>query len=111
MVFNPSYVPEHLPSNLKRNSYRYYDIGCKQNLVKVYDSWRTGDVTTDTKEAIANLLHTVIKEYIFFPEVQQQKDGSSCGVYALVYVHTLAEGNDPSGFDFPDEAVLRGYLF
>ena len=28
------------------------NIGCTQNLVKVYDSWRTEDVTTDSKEAI-----------------------------------------------------------
>ena len=77
------------------------NIGCKQNLVKVYDSWRTGDVTTDAKEGIANLIHSSL-----FPEVQQQKDGSSSGVYSLAYVHTLAEGKDPSTFDFPDEAGL-----
>ena len=43
------------------------NIDCYQNLVKVCDSWSTGDVTTDTKEAIANLPHSiiVIKEYIF----------------------------------------------
>ena len=88
------------------------NISCKQNLVKVYDSWRTGDVTTDVKEAIANLLHSSYQGiYLRFPEVQRQKDSSSCGVYGLVYAHILAEGNDPSGFDFPDEAVLRGHLF
>lgn len=88
------------------------NIGCKQNLVKVYDSWRTGDVTTDAKEAIANLLHSSNQRiYLLFPEVQQQKDGSSCGVYALAYALTLAEGKDPSSFDFPDEAGLRGHLF
>ena len=69
------------------------NIGCKQNLVKVYDSWRTGDVTTDAKEAIANLLHSSNQRtYLFFPEVQQQKDCSSCGVNALAYAHMLAEG-------------------
>ena len=43
--------------------------------------------------------------------MQQQKDGSNCGVYALAYAHTLAEGKDPSSFKFPDEAGLRGHLF
>ena len=36
--------------------------------------------------------------YLLFPEVLQQKDGASCGVYALAYAHTLAEGKDPSSF-------------
>ena len=81
------------------------NIGCKQNLVKVYDSWRTVDVTTDAKEAIANLLHSNNqRRYLLFPEVQQQKDGSCCGVYALAYAHTLAEEKDQSSFDFPNEA-------
>ena len=55
------------------------NIGCKQNLSKVYDSWRTGDDTTDAKEAVANYYIVVI------PEVEQQKDGSSCGVYTLAH--------------------------
>ena len=61
--------------------YKYND---KILIVKVYDSWRTGDVTTDAKEAIANLLHSSNQRiHLVFPEVQQQKDSSSCGVYAL----------------------------
>ena len=52
-------------------------------IVKVYDSWRTGDVTTDVKEAITILLHSSNQRmHLLFPEVQQ-KDSSSCGVYAL----------------------------
>ena len=43
--------------------------------------------------------------------MQQQKDGSSCGVYTLAFAHTLAKGKDPSSFDFSDEAGLRGHLF
>ena len=88
------------------------NIGCKQNVVKVYDSWRTGDVTMDTKEAIANLLQSGKQRiYLLLPEVQQQRDGSSCGVFALAFAHTLAEGKDPSNLDFPDEVGLRNHLF
>lgn len=87
------------------------NIGCKQNVVKVYDSWRTGDVTADAKEAIANLMQCSNRRiYLLFPEVQQQKDGSSCGVFALAFAHTLAEGKDPSSLEFPDEASLRTHL-
>jgi len=69
------------------------NIGCKQNLVKAYDSWRTGDVSSDTKEAIANILHTSgLRIYIPLPKAQQQKESSICGVLVLAYVATLAEG-------------------
>ena len=88
------------------------NIGCKENLVKVYDSWRTGDVSSDTKEAIANILHTSgPRIYVLFPEVQQQKDSSSCGVFALAYATTIAEGKDPSCVIYPDDTGLRKHLY
>ena len=87
------------------------NIGCKPNVVKIYDSMRTGDVSTSTKEDIATLLHSAEKRiYLLFPEVQQQRDGSSCGLYALAYAQTLAEGKDPSKFEYPDGAKLRTLL-
>ena len=87
------------------------NIGCKPNVVKIYDSMRTGDVTTSTKEDIATLLHSTGKRiYLLFPEVQQQKDGSSCGLYALAFAQTLAEGKDPSKIVYPDGATLRTHL-
>jgi len=88
------------------------NIGCKQNVVKVYDSWRTGDVTSDAKESIANILQTNNPRiYILLPDVQQQKDGSSCGVFALAFASTLAEGKDPSCMKYPDDAGLRKHLY
>ena len=72
-------------------------IGCKPNMVKVYDSMRTGDVSTSTKECIATLLNCQSKfVYILFPEVQQQSDAASCGLFALAYAYSLCEGLDPS---------------
>lgn len=87
------------------------NIGCKPNVVKVYDSMRTGDVTTSTKEDIATLLHSSEKRiYLLFPEVQQQTDGSSCGLFALAFAQTLAEGKDPSKVVYPSGADLRCHL-
>ena len=34
--------------------------------------------------------------YILFPEVQQQTDTASCGLYALACAYSLCEGLDPS---------------
>ena len=57
------------------------------------------------------IYYTVVIKKLLFPEVQQQKDGSSCGVYELAFAYTLAKGKDPSSFDFPDKAGLQGHLF
>ena len=53
----------------------------------------------------------VIKEYISSFLKSSNKDGSSCGVLALAFTHTLTEGKDPSNLDFPDEVGLRNHLF
>ena len=72
-------------------------IGCKSNMVNVYDSMRTGDVSISTKECIATLLSCRSKFiYILLPEVQQQTDAASCGLFALAYAYSLCEGLDPS---------------
>ena len=61
------------------------NISCKQNIVKVYDSWRTFDVTTDQKKQL--LIHcrsrVVIKEYLFLKFSNKIMERSSCG-HALV---------------------------
>ena len=79
----------------------------------MYDSWKTGDVTSDAKEAMANILQTCNPRriYILFPEVQQQKDDTSCSVFALAFASTLAEGKDPSCMNYPGDAGLRKHLY
>ena len=87
------------------------NIGCKPNVVKIYDSMRTGDVSTSTKEDIATLLQSTGKRiYLLFPGVQQQRDGSSCGVFALAFAQTLSEGKDPAKVVYPEEAKMRSHL-
>ena len=61
-------------------------VGCKPNCIKVYDSLFSGDVPASTKESIATLMCSQAKTvYLLYPDVQQQSDNSSCGLYALAY--------------------------
>ena len=56
------------------------------------------------KEVIAALIKCDKKKiFLLFPEVQQQPDSSSCGLFALAYAATLCEGKDPTKtkYDFP----------
>ena len=77
---------------------------CKPGNVKVYDSLRSGDLPMSVKEVIAALIKCDKKKiFLIFPEVQQQPDSSSCGLFALAYAATLCEGKDPTKtkYDFP----------
>lgn len=83
--------------SLKRIGRKYssdpVDISKFEIRTIVYALFIMMDVTTSTKEDIATLLHITEKRiYLLFPEVQQQRNGSSCGLYALVFAQTLAEG-------------------
>ena len=63
---------------------------------KIYDSLRTGDLPLSAKEVISALLRYQKKKVtLIFPDVQQQSDGSACGVFALAYVYTLCQREDP----------------
>ncbi len=83
------------------------NMNCKPNVVKIYDSMRTGDVPTSTKEVIASLLH-LPQSYIFliFPDVQQQSGGSECGLYSLAFAYTLCSGKDPATIEY-DQSLFR----
>ena len=86
------------------------NIECKTNSIKVYDSNWSGDVPLSTKESIATLMCSQAKAiYILFPDVQQQTDNSSCGLYALAYAYTLCEGKDPTRVAY-SEANLRSHF-
>ena len=72
---------------------------------------RTSDVTMSAKEDIATLLQsTENKIYLLFPEVQQQRDGSSCSLFAIAFAQMLAEWKDPSKVVYPDGPDLRSHL-
>ena len=69
------------------------NIGCKPNVVMIYDSMRTGDLSSSTKDDIATLLQCTEKRiFLLFPEVQQQRDGSSCGLFVLALLMPARNG-------------------
>ena len=77
---------------------------CKPGTVKVYDSLRSGDLPLSAKEVIAALVKCDKKKiFLLFPDVQQQPNSSSCGLFALAYASTLCEGKNPAKvqYDFP----------
>ena len=65
--------------------------------VAIYDSLPTGNISSRTKEQIASICFCADKEiHLEFPDVQRQRGGSNCGLFALAFAATLCAGGDPS---------------
>ena len=84
---------------------------CKPATVKVYDSRQTGDLPLLAKEVVAAQVKSRHKRiHLLFPDVQQQSDSSSCGLFSLAYAQALCEGKDPTKTHY-DHSKLRPHYF
>ena len=81
-------------------------------MVKVYDSMRTGDVPSNTKESVATLLKCSARTvYLVYPDVQQHADWwIRLWTIALAFAHTLCEGNDPSRMTYSQDSLRSHFL-
>ena len=88
------------------------NIGCKKkNQVKLYDSLYSG-VSPFTKEQIAALLFIEDSDVIevSIPPVDQQTNGTDCGVFALAFATALCYKLDPTSLKFNRRAI-RAHLW
>ena len=73
------------------------NINCKEKQINIYDSNHSGDVSLDTKEAIASMIKTpYLYSFLTFPDVQQQESDSDidsdCGCTLLhLLIHCVVE--------------------
>lgn len=84
--------------------------GCRPGAVNVFDSMRTGDVPFATKEVIAALINSDRKKiHMLFPDVQQQPDAASCGLFALANAYSLCGGKEPAKVHY-DYSQMRNHF-
>ena len=54
----------------------------------------------DAVESVATLINSPRENiYLHFPDVQQQTDSFSCGLFALAYAYSLCKGKNPCKFN------------
>jgi len=71
-------------------------INCLPGTVHIYDSLVGKSVTLDTKVQIACLLQTPLPQITLkLMNIEQQQNGSDCGLYAIATALELCAGNDP----------------
>ena len=72
-------------------------INCLPGTVHIYDSLVGKSVTLDTKVQIARLLQTPLPQITLkLMNIEQQQNGSDCGLYAIATALELCAGNDPT---------------
>ena len=89
------------------------NIGCEDNVVKVYDSLYMELSEKDRKKfylCLASLLNTSYPNMtIVWPSVQKQKGCSDCGLFAIAAAFSLLVGEDPSEQAY-DQKMMRAHL-
>ena len=87
------------------------NIGCsRNNQVKLYDSLYSG-IAPFTREQIAALLFNQESDgiEICVPPVDQQTNGTDCGVFAIAFATALCYNMDPTSLKFNRRAI-RAHL-
>ena len=83
-------------------------IGCQQGIVNVYDSLFNSVINEDIEEQCKNLLGGDFQKLSVVP-VQQQNNGSDCGVFSIAYATSLVFKEAPETIQY-DIAEMRTHL-
>ena len=67
--------------------------------------WKHEDWWHSLKYQGVNCYYSTRNVYLVFPDVQQQIDGSSCGLYALAFAHTFCKGGDFSRVMYSQDSL------
>ena len=88
------------------------NIGCTSaNNIKLYDSLYSG-ISPQVEEQIASLLFVDTADYInvFIPPVDQQTNGTDCGVFAIAFATALCHNLNPASLKF-NRRMIRQHLW
>ena len=80
-------------------------IGCETGVVNVHDSIYE-EIDSNTQEVVFNIFGTVD---INFVQVQKQRGGSDCGLFAIAISIAICNGLDPSRIRY-DQTSMRSHL-
>ena len=85
--------------------------GCDPGEINYYDSLFKGKITDSVKKQICNLLHSKEKKIkVHVMSVQQQKNNTACGIYAIAFAYFIANNTDPSIVSL-DKTKSRKHLY
>ncbi len=85
-------------------------IGCVPGTVNLYDSLYMNVIHNEVVEQVENLVGEDVFEELNLVPVQQQNNGSDCGVFAIAYATSLLYGTPPETIEY-DISRMRHHLY
>lgn len=85
-------------------------VGCPDGIVNLYDSLYHNIIQTEVEEQVVNLVGQENFTGIHIVSVQQQENGSDCGVFAAAFATSLVYGILPQSIQF-DIPKMRNHLY
>ena len=87
------------------------NIGCAKGVVKCFDSYNNrGYIKKYVGKQVASIIRELSPQLtVRITAVQQQQNGTDCGVFALAYATSLLHGQDPESVTY-DTSKLRSHL-
>lgn len=86
------------------------NIGCREGYFTIYDSLYCGNIPSHVVKQICSIVHYMGRELcIRVAAVQQQTNGTNCGLFAIANATSLLHGIDPETVTF-DEYQTREHL-
>ena len=83
-------------------------IGCQRGMVNLYDSLYHDVIEMEVTDQVQSLMADSFIGITNKP-VQQQKNGSDCGIFAIAFATSLVYGSNPQDFTF-DIPKMRLHL-
>ena len=83
-------------------------VGCRKGCANVYDGLFNNVINDDIEEQTRNLVGDEFERLIIVP-VQQQKNGSDCGVFSIAYASSLVCKEAPETVMY-DHTKMRPHL-
>ena len=84
-------------------------IGCKDSEIFLYIS-QTSFLTTSLTKQITSLLATPKKNItVMYVDVQMQDGNSNCGLFAIAFAATLANGGQPGTCGY-NQTIMRAHF-
>ena len=80
-------------------------IGCSTSSINVYDSMHL-KLSNELKKVVADVMKSSSDEIVVkYCDVQWQKEGSDCGLFAIAFAFSLCCGIDPTTVRFEQEKM------
>ena len=89
----------------------YSTVGCQKACIKIFDCNGGKELPKSTLKLISDLLQTQENQFsVEFVDVQMQEGSHDCGLFAVAYITSICNGQDPAIVLYKQNATRKHIL-